>query len=235
MSDNKWLQYIQNILLPGSCLLCGSSTGTTRDLCAGCEQDLPRAEVTCQRCGVPLAGQGGICGVCQKSPPNYDRVVSPLLYGPPVDQMVQRFKYHNGLHYGRVLAEILYHAIATERRPLPDCILPVPLHDSRLRERGYNQALELARPLARRLSVKLDGHSLRRTRKTEPQQSLNAQQRQTNLRGAFTLDEAFKARHVAVVDDVMTTGQTANILAKLLKARGTQTVEVWVVARAILA
>jgi ComF family protein len=231
---NSWLRNIHNMLLPGCCLLCGGRTGTSRDLCHDCVQDLPSAAVTCQSCGVPLTGLGGICGVCQKDPPHYDKVVSPLLYASPVDRMIQRFKYHNGLHYGRVLSGLLYDAVVAEQRSLPALVLPVPLHNSRLRERGYNQALELARPLARRLSVALDRRSIRRIRKTEPQQSLNAQQRKKNLQGAFVLDDDFKARHVAIVDDVMTTGQTANILAKLLKARGAQTVEVWVAARASL-
>jgi len=171
------------------------------------------------------------CGRCQTEAPAYTACSALFRYAFPIDRLIQGFKYHSQLHHARVLGELLAAQLAS-RATRPECILPVPLHASRLRERGYNQSLELARVLSRQLDVELDYRSLLRTRATAPQTGLPLDQRARNVRQAFALAPGFNARHVAIVDDVMTSGHTADAVAKCLRRAGVEEVEVWVVARA---
>jgi len=168
--------------------------------------------------------------------PAFANTVSLFDYRPPVDSLILGLKFHGRLAcarlLGALLAEKLKHVI---NKDLPDCIIPVPLHPARLRRRGYNQALELARPLARVLRLPLDPHSCRRIIATAEQTTLDARMRRRNLRGAFRVVADLGLRHVALVDDVMTTGHTVQALSRALRASGVARVDVWVCARAILA
>ena len=147
--------------------------------------------------------------------------------------LVAGLKFHDRLAGGRLLGELLARHLLVRGGPLPELILPIPLHPRRLRQRGFNQALELALPLGRRLGVPLDRHSCRRNRATQPQTELDLKQRRRNLRNAFALAGPLPARHIALVDDVVTTGSTSNELARLLKRAGAERVEVWAAARAV--
>jgi len=150
-----------------------------------------------------------------------------------VDHFIRALKFHQQLGLARLLGEQLARRLAQEA-PRPDLIIPVPLHRARLRERGYNQALEIARPLARALGVPLDFRSLVRIRATAPQTGMTVKARRKNLRAAFALRDAAAVRNlrVALVDDVMTTGSTVQAAAKCLRAAGAREVEIWVIARA---
>jgi len=146
-------------------------------------------------------------------------------------QLVTRYKYYDHLSYSRLLAELLLARLVDI--PLPECLVPVPLHPVRLRERGYNQSHELGRILASRLGIPLRSEVVVRTRATCQQSGLDAKQRRKNIRGAFAVTTPLEYKHVAIIDDVVTTGATANELARVLKKSGVETVSVWSIARAV--
>ena len=179
----------------------------------------------------PLASMTApCCGDCQRRPPPLHATHAALRYAAPVDRLLPRFKFHRDLAAGRLLAELMAARFAP--LPRPDALLPVPLHHGRLRHRGYDQALELARPLAHALALPLLPGALRRVRATRPQSELDAAARARNLRGAFRADESVPLpAHVVLVDDVMTTGATLYAAARALRRAGVKRVEAWVCAR----
>ncbi len=227
----NWLIAKQQALYPPRCALCGQAGIGHRDLCPGCLADLPRNNTPCHRCGAPLHGGGTLCGPCHHAPPPFDHSIIPFRYGPPLDHLLQQLKFHQRLHLAPLLGALLADAILSRGRSLPELILPVPLHPTRLRERGYNQALELARPVAHQLALPVDWRGVARQRQTQAQTSLQGRERRKNLRNAFVVQRELP-RHVAIVDDVVTTGATVSELAKTLKRSGVERVEIWAIARA---
>jgi len=232
---NQWLANIQDWLLPRLCPACGDPAGPGRELCPGCERALPTLLNACPRCAIPYEHPDahGECGACQKHPPAFTRSIALYRFAPPVDHFIRELKFHQQLGLARLLGERLAQRLKHEGQR-PDLILPVPLHAARLRERGYNQALEIARPVARLLDLPLAVHRLRRVRATAPQTGMALAARRKNLRGAFALQPGAELRNlrVALVDDVMTTGSTVQAAAQCLRAAGARDVEVWVIARA---
>jgi ComF family protein len=228
-----WWQQIGAALLPGTCLLCGGGSAAGADLCTACRADFRLNTVACARCALPLAHPAPLCGRCLRRAPAFDAAWAPFLYAPPLAGLLTRFKFGADLAAGRVLAGLLRQAWQAAPDPQPQLLLPVPLHAQRLRERGYNQALELARPLARSLGLALLPDALQRPRATPAQSGLSALARRRNLRGAFALRAGtVLPAAVAVLDDVMTTGATAQECALALKRAGVQRVHIWAVARA---
>lgn len=231
---------MQFALLPPHCLLCGARAERSRDLCAACAADLAPNPTACARCALPLPAPALRCGECLDNEPPFDATFAPYLYGHPLDLLLTRLKFGHHLAAGRVLAELWIDSAHAARAggtvALPAAIVPMPLHATRLRERGYNQALELAKPLAREFGIALAPDLLRRTRATAAQSNLDAAARRKNLRGAFDIDAAALAAsaptHVALLDDVMTTGTTVREAARTLKRAGVARVDVWVLARA---
>lgn len=215
------------------CVLCGGDARRGGLLCNPCRVDLPCIRECCARCATPLA-VAGLCGHCQRHPPPYHHVHAVFSYQAPVDFLIQRMKFGQRLGYARLLGELMAESLVREQ-DLPGLIIPVPLHRGRLRQRGYNQALELARPVAKALGVMLDCRSCVRTRATASQVTLDAALRRRNVKGAFDLVRPPGHRHVAIVDDVMTTGSTVAELANLLRRAGIGRVDVWVCARAAVA
>lgn len=225
----RWMGFV----LPARCLLCDAAGEGGLDLCAGCADELPRNRACCARCALPLAEALPQCGQCQRSPPPWDAAWAPFRYGWPLDRLESQYKFGADLAAGRVLSTLW----RLELRPvaLPQLLLTVPLHHSRLRQRGYNQALELARPLARDFGVPLRHDALLRRRATDAQTELDALARRRNVRGAFAVrDGVTLPDHVAVLDDVMTTGATVAECARELRRAGVQRVDVWALARAPL-
>lgn len=244
----KWTSWVddctklvQSRLFPPLCLLCGAPGAGGIDLCPACLSALPWNVAACLRCAAPLplpsspACRGGaphVCGQCLNHAPPFDAVLAPLLYRPPLDWLVQGFKFNQRLAPGRLLGHLLRRHLAEHVVTVPDLIVPVPLHPARLRERGYNQALELARPLARQFGIPLAHGLAQRVRATATQSLLSAEERRRNVRGAFALSRPLAASHVAIVDDVIATGSTVGELARLLRRAGAERIEVWAVARA---
>jgi ComF family protein len=226
-------QRLQFALLPPLCLLCGARGADQRDLCAACAADLVRNSVCCPRCALPLAVPSLLCGECLQREPPFTAALAPFVYAAPLDQLVTNLKFGRSLAAGRVLSELWIDTLRAAPPPLPQVLIPVPLHPQRLRERGYNQALELAHPLAQTFAIELRDDLLVRTRATTAQSNLEAPERQRNLRGAFALaDGVAVPAHVAIIDDVMTTGATLRECARTLLHAGVARVDVWALARA---
>ncbi len=229
----SWLNRLQYRLLPSTCLLCGADGAEPRDLCAGCLADLPRNVNPCPRCAVPLPiNVSGLCNSCQAQPPLFDRAFAPFRYQPPLDALIKTLKFGGRLANARLLGDLFATALIERGGPWPDCIVPVPLHPQRLRERGFNQALELARTAARRLRIPLQPSLLQRIRYTQSQTQLDAHRRQTNPLGAFALGHSLPGTHIALIDDVMTTASTISECARVLHSAGAIRLEVWAISRA---
>ncbi len=223
------------LLWPTRCLACGEPGGEAWDLCPACAAALPWTGAVCMRCALPLpapvsGAPAPVCGACLGSPPPLDAVHAACLYRPPLDRLLPRFKFHEDLAAGRLLSQLMVEAFAA--LPRPDALVPVPLHRARLRRRGYDQALELAKPLARALRIPLRADALWRVRATAPQSERDAVARRRNVRRAFAVraDAALPA-HVVLVDDVMTTGATLHAAAHALRRAGVARVDAWVCAR----
>jgi ComF family protein len=224
---NIWSLFAQ--IIGTACPLCGAPGD---EICAPCDATLPRNANPCPSCALPLpegTPQGLPCADCQAHPPAFDRALAPLLYAPPVDRLIAGFKYQLQLPLGRMLTAPLA-ATLRERGPLPELLLPIPAAASRLRRRGFNQAAEIARHLGRQLDLAWAGNRLLRVRDAGPQHELGRAQRRRNLRGAFACRGALP-RHVALIDDVMTTGATADEASRILKRAGVGQVDVWAIAR----
>ncbi len=229
----NWLNNALNFIMGQHCLLCNQAIkNPSVDFCPNCLKDLPVVLHGCQQCGVALEMERvSHCGHCLTAPPNYDRVISAYSYASPVRQLMARYKFQRQLSLAPIFASALMQQI---KRPdiRIEALLPVPLHAMRLRQRGFNQAIELAKPIAQAYLKPLLLKSIRRNRNTDSQLNLPAKQRAGNVRGAFEYIQPIKAKGIAIIDDVMTTGSTANELAKTLKLNGVEYVEVWCIARA---
>ncbi len=213
------------MLAPPVCALCGADGQLLDepwglDLCSSCEQ---------------------ACTPAPAEPLPFDAVFCPYRYQHPVDLMITRLKFQHELVFARVLGMQLARAWRAERRSLPECIVPLPLHRDRYRERGFCQTTEIARHLAPRLqdasgrSLPVRADMLQRIRATPAQSGLGAGERATNLKDAFAVPASCPPRHVALLDDVMTTGHTALAAARTLKSAGVERVEIWCCARALRA
>lgn len=217
----RHVQAALRVLLPLRCLVCGDPGHDGLDLCDAC---LPWAGRACLRCALPLPETALIvCGTCREEVPPQAATHASLLYLPPVDQLLVRYKFHQDLSVGRLLAQLM------QRAPPPwSCasLVPVPLHGRRLRQRGYNQAAELCRLLPMPV-----WQGLYRRRHTAPQSERTAEQRRENLFDAFAVRGPVPTR-LTVVDDVMTTGSTVMEVAETLRLVGAAEVRVWVCARA---
>jgi ComF family protein len=227
----RLLSAVHQWLLPWRCLLCGDAGAEGVDLCVDCAAELPRNTSCCAHCALPLPVPAAQCGRCLRKAPPWDAAWAPFRYAWPLDRLETRFKFHRDLAAGRALVTMWQR----ENLPasLPHMILPVPLHQRRLRERGYNQAWEMARPLARLLGIPCRHDVLQRVRHTDAQTGLDAAQRRHNLRGAFALrEEGALPSHVVVLDDVSTTGATLAECARVLKRAGVSRVDAWALARA---
>ena len=226
------IKNIQTLLYPPRCLLCGQAGEHGLDLCRGCRIDLPWQGHRCERCGAAMPGQGRVCGPCLRKPPPVSRSLIPFAYRAPLDGLILGMKFSDRLAAAALLGQLLARTARQEGVALPDALLPVPMHPHRLRERGYNQAHELARVIARELQLPVFPELARRVRHTTMQSRLDGRARRHNLRDAFDLGGQTLPSHVVIVDDVVTTGSTVNELAACLLRGGAERVDVWACARA---
>lgn len=230
-------QQLKSILLPSTCILCAVTVNGRLELCAACEADLPWLATVCSICAIPITAketmQPIICGHCLQQPPPYFKTTALFHYQTPVDNFITALKFQQQLLYARLFGELLskrLQAIYSDQ-VLPELIIPVPLHPKRLRERGFNQALEIARPIAKKLKLPIDIIHCERIRMTAAQSLLAANERQTNLKNAFKIQPTLKAKHVAIIDDVITTGHTITEFSKALQQIGVERIDIWSVAR----
>lgn len=218
-------------LLPGQpCVLCGRMS---RDglWCAACDASLPYMNMPrCPACARPTPNSE-TCGHCLRHPPSFARTTAAFAYAFPFDKLVQAMKYGEQLALAHAFAHKLAQRI--DRGNLPDCVIPMPLHPAKLRERGYNQSQLLAAPICRRFGLDLLPHACERVRDTAPQSSLPWKERKKNMRNAFSCEMDLSGRRIALVDDVLTTGASLSALAEAVRRCGAAEVETWVVARTL--
>lgn len=229
----SWINYVHR-LWQQPCLLCHAQAVDSVGLCTACHATLPANKDCCRICALPLAetpNHGAKCGACLYRSPHFDRIQAPFRYEHPIADLIIALKFRHRLAAGRVLGNLLTAHIAGLNSPLPDRVIPVPLHPHRLQERGFNQATELARIVSRGLDLPLLTDTVRRTKQTPSQAGLKRSQRLRNLANSFVHGDQTPPGHVAVIDDVVTTGATAEALARILKQAGASRVDIWAVAR----
>ncbi len=227
------LHRIYHYLLPPSCVLCGYLTHTPYNICHPCQHDLPILPNHCPQCArfVSIAKP---CGECLTSPPAFDRTFTLFPYEFPIIQLIIQLKFQHQFSHAKALGELLTQAIQTNwyaNQRLPDVIIPIPLHAKRLRERGFNQALEIAKPIAKTLAIPIDKTGVKRIKPTLAQSTLPAAERKQNMANAFILTRDYSGLSVAVVDDVITTGSTIRECCRMLKQAGAKHIDVWCCAR----
>jgi ComF family protein len=218
-----------------NCILCGGAGDADIDLCRDCAADLPRNESACVVCAEPLpaAASGGrsVCGECLRDPPPFCSSFVPFRFAYPLDHLVRGLKFRNELPCGRVLGQLFAGRLLARREPLPEAIVPVPLAPRRYRQRGYNQASELALAIRRATGVSVKSDVAIRQRETVEQAGLDRKARRRNVTGAFAAVAPMHVRHVAILDDVVTTGSTVRELAQVLRRAGAEQIEIWAIAR----
>lgn len=232
MSASLWSRSVAAVsgrLFGGTCYLCRGDSRAT--LCADCHADLPfLPRPRCPQCASPSFG-ASVCGRCLAESPAYDATVAVFAYAFPADVLVQGLKFRGELSLAALLAGELADELGREAAEPVDLIVPVPLHEARLRDRGYNQSMEIARGLAGRNYAAVMPDLCVRVRETAAQLELPLKERRANVRGAFSCRRSIEGRRVAVVDDVMTSGATLHEVASTLKKFGAARVVNWVIAR----
>ncbi len=222
-------------VLSQDCTLCG--VRSQESLCGDCHRDLPfRGATGCPHCNAHSA-DNQICGACLSDPPHFDDTTSAFHYSYPLDRLVQAYKFNARLGLLPLFADALSRAIRAKRTnaaaTTPDLVIPLPLAPKRLAERGFNQSSLLGAQVSTALNIRFEARGMLRVRETPPQTGLNREARLKNVRGAFDCVHRLDGKHVAVVDDVMTTGATLSEAAKALKKAGAAHVSAWVIARAL--
>lgn len=222
--------FFRQFTLDQPCVLCGSMNRHGL-WCEACEHALPRLhEPLCRICAAPVP-QGDLCGHCISHPPVFTRTTAVYAYTFPVNKLIQQLKYGDQLALADALSGQLAKRI--DRENLPDRIVAMPLHPDKLRQRGYNQALLLARNLARELDIELLTHACHRVRNTPSQSTLPFKERGRNVRNAFVCDVDLSGKRVVLVDDVLTSGASLSALATAIRKQGASEIQTWVVARTV--
>jgi ComF family protein len=224
-----------SFLLPPICILCGAHN-ETKNICLPCQKDLPILSHHCPQCAhiLPI---NTVCGTCSANPPPFNHTFALFPYQPPIIRLIRGLKFHRQLSHAHLLGELLALAVKEQwyrNQFLPNAIIPLPLHPIRLKERGFNQSLELARPVSRRLSIPLDTEGIIRIKHTVTQSSLTSSDRAQNMANAFAVRCDYTGSFLAVVDDVMTTGQTLSACCQALKQAGAARIDVWCIARVMV-
>jgi ComF family protein len=221
--------FLNSILKP-YCLLCADYNANEIGLCSPCFSSLPwHTTAQCPQCA--LITDGAICGNCLNAEPAFDATYALFTYTYPIDSILQQYKYNDMLHLANVFAKIFHQHHKTPHSI--DLVIPMPMHPQRLQERGFNQALEIARYLAKQFKIEVNYQTCQRIKLTPPQAGLPLKERIKNVRGVFECKQPLQGLNIVIVDDVMTTGASMNELASTLKKAGAAHVECWVIARTL--
>lgn len=226
---------ITHCLFPYYCILCNDRTNRELDLCIECEKSLPWLKNVCFYCATPLGfSTQSACGACLKRPLPFHNLCILFTYTEIIKKLVTGLKFQQRLIYAHILGTLLAEKISSQYQTekLPDIIIPVPLHKSRLYERGFNQAIELARPISKKFNIPIEYRRCKRVVNTVAQSKLPANQRAKNVISAFIAHQDLAYQHVALLDDVMTTGHTLIEMSRALYDVGVKRIDVWCCARA---
>lgn len=221
-----------NLLLPRSCIVCNQnlSAENSQFCCQHCYELLPFQNNACQHCGQQFAAPLDICGHCISKPPQFERCFCAFAYQDPIKELIQAFKYQQQPSLAKVLAKLLHQEVCDHQFDKPEALIPVPMHYSRLRERGYNQALLLAKELGKLTKIKVDNQILSKQKAVPAQALQNKRQRKKAVRGSFSCVTKAPYSHVAIIDDVVTTGSTISEITKILRKKGVNCIQVWAIA-----
>jgi ComF family protein len=214
-----------------SCILCGQEADLPVELCSPCKKALLGNVHRCNRCGLELSFGEKICGKCLSRPPVFDRCESVLGYTLEAGQLIRQLKYNQKTSVAHVMAYLLAEYLQTHREVLPEAIIPMPIHRNRLYRRGFNQTMEIAKYLGVILDIPVDYKCCQRTKQIESQTNLSVFGRRNNVKGVFRMIKEVSYKHVAILDDVVTTGATVEELTRVLKSVGIKNVEVWCCVR----
>ncbi len=218
---------------PSTCLLCAEIQVNHNLICHDCYQELPFMTNYCLGCGLSISEKTKICGTCINQPFSFQECHSVFNYNFAIPYLISQLKFHDQILIAKLFGKILCQKMLFYYRDnaQPEFIIPVPLHQKRLRQRGYNQTYEIAKFIKQNFSVKLTINACQRIKATKPQTELNKKQRHNNVINAFSITPNFQAKHIAILDDVMTTGHTVNELSKSFIAAGVEKIDIWLVAR----
>lgn len=227
------LKQFAHAIFPNRCLLC--EFNSEKLICKDCFEILPRFKSNCRQCGLINDTENNLtlCGQCISNPPPFNTTHSLFEYTAPISSLIWQLKFHGNLSIAKLLSDYWIDFISQKyaSNSLPELIIPVPLHHARLKERGFNQALEIAKPIGKYFHIPVDTRTCIRIKNTQAQSSLIASKRKNNLKNAFGLSYPITAKHIAIVDDVMTTGNTVTEIAHLFKKAGVEKIDVWCCAR----
>lgn len=220
-----------DLLLKQGCILCACHHGGSINICDDCLQEMPwHRGMQCPQCA--LSSNGFLCGGCLNARPHFDATHALFTYDYPLDKLLQHYKYRESLHLANTFATLWLDQHSCNNYAV-DLIIPMPMHVTRLKQRGFNQALEIAKIISKKTKIALDYHACQRSKLTPPQASLPLKERIKNMRGVFECEKNLHGLNIALVDDVMTSGASLNELAKTLKQAGAAHVECWVIARTL--
>jgi ComF family protein len=214
-----------------SCILCGQTADLPVELCTPCKKSLLGDVNRCVRCGLELSFGEKTCGKCLNRAPVFDRCESVLGYTLEAGQLIRQLKYNQKTSVAHVMAYLLAEYLQSHREILPEVIIPMPIHRNRLYRRGFNQTMEIAKYLGIILDIPVDYKCCQRTKQVESQTNLTVFGRRNNIKGVFRMIKDVDYKHVAILDDVVTTGATVDELTRVLKSAGIKTVEVWCCVR----
>lgn len=244
MENQGMIKRILEIIYPRRCILCRqtrpSETNSALDLCLNCQKDLLLIKSSCFQCGIPLphTKPEQLCGQCLQHKTSFDHTISIYHYQNPLVWLIQEMKFHRQpaiAHLlGQLMAKQLRDLLPLNSSSLPEVVIPVPLYYKREHQRGFNQSEELAKRISNTINRPIDNQYIERHSPGQQQSGLNAKQRRKNVKGIFTIKNKKQKRykHVAIVDDVMSTGSTVDEIAKTLKKSGVEKVDIWILARA---
>jgi len=225
---NNLLNTSLNWLFPHQCISCKTSKLPQKaTFCDSCYSKLPFRSHGCHQCGQPIAASQDYCGRCLNAPPYFDICFCPFSYQDEIKRLIQDFKYYEQPQLSSALAAMFTKELHDNAIELPQLLIPVPCHISRLRARGYNQSQLLALALSKQLDIPIDLKVIVKNKKTEPQVNQTVKNRRNNLRNCFKMQKTISAKSVAIIDDVVTTGATANEIAKILKKNGVDYIQIW--------
>lgn len=219
-------------LLPSYCLTCHIQINAECTVfCESCKLKLPYLDNACSQCSQPFSGFSDTCGRCMATPPSFDECFCAFEYLPPISDEICRLKYANQPQLAKRLAALLADELVQREISLPEALAYVPMHSSSLRRRGFNQSYEIAKHLSKRLNLPLVTASLSKTRATKRQATVTFSERKKNLKNSFSITKPIGFKHIAIIDDVVTTGATAEEIAKIIKKNGVDYLQVWGIAR----